>query len=75
MIGVPGIITGTAYFGMDLLGVFDSRPIIYLDSRLAPDYYSPADNTRIFIPDILIEDGLEPLPVDAEYLERFILDR
>jgi hypothetical protein len=74
--GVPGLIIGTAYFGLDLLGAFDGPTNISSEWRTsAPDYYSPADNTRIFIPDILIEDGLEPLPVDAEYLERFILDR
>ncbi|MDR1348216.1 MAG: hypothetical protein LBJ63_07315 [Prevotellaceae bacterium] len=74
--GVPGLIIGTAYFGLDLLGVFDDTPNISSEWRTsAPDYYSPADNTRICIPDILNEDEHYLLPVDAEYLERFILDR
>ncbi|MDR1198581.1 MAG: hypothetical protein LBK94_06165 [Prevotellaceae bacterium] len=74
--GPAGLVIGIAYFGLDLLGVFDGRGKAELRVQtLAPDYNSPADNTRIFIPDILIEDGLDSLQVDAEYLQRFILDR
>ncbi|MDR1348217.1 MAG: hypothetical protein LBJ63_07320 [Prevotellaceae bacterium] len=55
---------------------------ILKDRKHKREYHFPAgrnstirNSMQIYIPDMLIEDGLEPLPVDVEYLQRFILDR
>jgi hypothetical protein len=72
--GAMGLIIGIAYFGLDLLGVFDEREVELGVKTIAPDYYSPADNTRVFIPHILNIDGLDTSSIDSTNLQRLLLD-
>ena len=81
--GVPGLIIGIAYFGLDTLGAFDGpdfdKGVFEPTSDPFQPYYSPADNTRVLLPCIPPElirnaDGFNASHIDSTKLQRLLLD-